>query len=96
MRSAELKPDLPAFMFPAQSKATQQPTSSRPRSRAEREDFEEHEGSAAHTSPLTLEGDEFGDNDLDDQDMMNVGKFTYRLLIPGSSDRHCSRRDGLQ
>lgn len=76
MRSAELKPDLPAFMFPPPSKVSQQqqPTSPRPNSRVHENWLEEQEGSAAHTSPLTMEGDEYGDDDLNDQDMVDAGE----------------------
>lgn len=81
LRSAELKPDLPAFMFPAQRKDAQQPTIPRSNGRVHDHRLVEQKGSAAHTSPLTLDGDEFGDDDLDDQDLMNVGELASIPLI---------------
>ncbi len=76
MRSAELKPDIPASLFPPPPKVAQQqqPSKSQPSSKAHRNRPEEPEGTVAHTSPLTLEGDEFGGDDLDDKDVVEAGE----------------------
>ena len=68
MRYAEYKPDLPAHLFPPkiryQQIATVQ-TSSRGNECGRKE-------GTPHTSPTTLEDDEFGECEIDDQDMVDA------------------------
>lgn len=83
-RSAELKPELPAYLFP-------QPSFQRPAQQLEykkrvtgpKGDISEQQQQGAipsHTSPETLEDDEFGDDDFGDQEVINAGKNSFFYL----------------
>lgn len=72
-RSAELKPELPAYPLPPQSSQkknqhlTYKKRDSLPDGGISTTTF--------HKSPETLEDDEFGDDDFKDQEVINAGKF---------------------
>lgn len=76
MRSAELRPELPAHLFPPPSsqKQDQQPRYKKADSRSIVDIPEEQGASTLHTSPETLEDDEFGADYFKDQEVMNSGK----------------------
>ena len=59
MRYAELKPEIPAYRFPAPVARPQQQQQQR----------------TALLSPVTLVDDEFGADEFDDQDMADAGQF---------------------
>lgn len=99
MRSAELKPELPAYLFPPQSCQKHAPQLTREKIDIERNgDISEQQGaSASHTSAETLEDDEFGDDDFKDQEVINAGKIPSSTVVSvHSTDVTCSQRDGLQ
>ena len=81
-RSAELRPDLPVYSFPAPSsqKIAQQLTYKARDTGANRTVAT----SSFHTSPEPLEDDEFGDDDFEDQEVMAARKigFCYRYRCP--------------
>ena len=75
MRHAELKPDLPAYLFPSPAKEVQQPRP--PRTQPSRKLHTglvgEQPDDVIHTSPLTLQSDDLDDN-LNDQDIVDAGE----------------------
>lgn len=82
IRSAELKPELPAYLFPPPSsqKRAQQNTQKQ-REIGSNGDISEQQGeSTPHTSLRTLEDDEFGDDHFRDQEVMNAGKISFAFI----------------
>ena len=75
MRSAELRPELPPHLFsPSREERQQSQTAgTQPRQRPDGGRIEKHD-EVVDTSPLTLQDDEFDDNSLNDQDMMDACK----------------------
>ena len=85
LRHAELKPDLPAHLFPStlqyQQKATAQTSS-------HGIDWGQSKGTP-HTSPATLEDDEFGECRIEDQDMIEAAAgFEFRHIDNISAGTH--------
>lgn len=81
-RSAEIKPDLPVYSFPAPpSQKTAQQLTYKARDTGANGAVST---SSFHTSPETLEDDEFGDDDFKDQEVMAAGKISvcYRYRCP--------------
>lgn len=76
MRSAELRPELPAYLFPPPSSQKHAPQLTREEIDTEPNgDISEQQGaSTLLTSSEALEDDEFGDDDFKDQEIMNAGK----------------------
>ena len=76
-RSAELKPELPAYLFPRPSFQRQaQQLEYKKLFTGPKGDISERQQKGAttsHISPETLEHDEFGDNDFEDQEVINAG-----------------------
>lgn len=74
-RSAELRPELPAHSFPPPSSQKQaQQHIYKKRDTRSFEDISDQQGASTfHTSPETLEDDEFGADDFKDQEVMNAG-----------------------
>ncbi|KAL2040972.1 hypothetical protein N7G274_006430 [Stereocaulon virgatum] len=97
VRHAELKPDLPAYLFPSPAKGVQQQPP--PRTQPNRKLFtglvREQRNDAMHTSPLTLQDDEFDDN-LNDQDIVDaVGGIEFadiETFDPKSKQRRIAPR----
>lgn len=75
-RSAELKPELPAYLFPPPSSQKQaQQITQKERDIGSNGAISEQQGASTfHTSPETLEDDEFGDDDFQDQEVINAVK----------------------
>ena len=75
MRHAELKPDLPAYVFPSPPKEVQQqpPAHTQLKRRLDPDRAGATRDSLVDTSPLTLQDEEFGD-DINDQDMVDAGE----------------------
>lgn len=75
-RSAELRPELPAHSFPPPSSQKQaQQHIYKKRDTRSFEDISDQQGASTfHTSPETLEDDEFGADDFKDQEVMNAVK----------------------
>ena len=99
MRSAELKPELPAYLFPPPSLRKHAPQLTHEEIDTERSgDISgQQEASTSHTSAETLEDDEFGDDDFKDQEVMKAGKVPSSTDVDvHSTDVTCSQRDGLQ
>ena len=83
MRSAELKPELPAHLFPSSPDERQQSRTKGvvPGQKPRGGGIEKH-GHSVDDSPQTLQDDEFDDDSLNDQDMMDACK--KRLLLARS------------
>lgn len=71
LRYAELKPELPAHLFPTSSTKSQRQQPALDRGNLERIDGRLAE-EAFHTSLATLEDEEFAEDEIDDQDMVNA------------------------
>ena len=78
MRSAELRPELPACLLDSSSsqKQAQQPTNKKRDARP----LEHSSTNIIITNPETVEIDEFGDDDFEDLEVINAGinTFLYR------------------
>ena len=78
-------PQLPAYFFPPppSQKQAQQLTYKKQDIRPPGDISEQRGESTPHTSPETLEDDEFGDDDFKDQEVMNAGEisFLYSCLV---------------
>ena len=96
MRSAELRPDLPPYLFPPSPEERQQSqtTGAQPHQRPDAGRIEKHDD-IIDASPMTLQDDEFDDKSLNDQDMMDACKKSLseqdfsehqRLLMAASVD----------
>lgn len=99
MRSAELKPELPAYLFPPPLSHQHAPQLTREEIHTERNEYisEQQGAGTPHTSAETLEDDEFGDDDFKDQDVMNASKIPSSTVVSvHSTDVVFSQRDGLQ
>ena len=75
-RHAELKPDLPTFLFPPQPQLALQQRSSNVQLSGK---HSVNQGGdtrkvTTQTSSVTVEGDEYGDDNLDDQDLVNAAE----------------------
>lgn len=81
-RSAELKPELPAYLFPPPSSQKQaQQITQKERDIGSNGAISEQQGASTfHTSPETLEDDEFGDDDFQDQEVINAGKMSFVFI----------------
>ena len=79
MRSAECRPQLPAYIFPPPSsqKQAQQPTHNKKVNKPHGNTSEDQGASTFNTSPETLEDDEFGDDDFRDQEVIDAGKMSF-------------------
>lgn len=77
-RSAELKHELPAYLFPPPSPQKQAQGLTYPKK--DTRPGGNISTSTFHTSPETLEDDEFGDDDFKDQEVMNAGKISFFYL----------------
>lgn len=79
MRSAELRPQLPVYIFPPPSsqKQAQQSTYKKRDTRPDGSISDQQGASAFHTRLEILEDDEFGDDDFKDQEIMNAGKIGF-------------------
>lgn len=92
MRSAECRPQLPAYIFPPQSsqKQAQQSTHNKRDAKPNENISEEQGASAFNTSPETFEDDEFGDDDFKDQEVIDAGKmnFLYRCYCQYTDTRY--------
>lgn len=97
-RSAELRPELPAFLFPPPSsqKQAQQLTRMERDTRRSGNISEQQGASTFHTSPETLEDDEFGDDDFKDQEVMKAGKISFTVTGVQSTDTASSTKYGLE
>lgn len=98
MRSAELKPELPAYLFPPPSSQKHAPQLTREEVTTVPDgDISEQQGASPFLrSSKTLEEDEFGDDDFKDQEVMNAGKTSSSTVVNfRSTDTTCSQRDGL-
>lgn len=96
-RSAELRPELPAFLFPPPSsqKQAQQFTRMERDTRRNGNISEQQGASTFHTSPETLD-DEFGDDDFKDQEVMKAGKISFSTVTRvQSADTASSTKHGL-
>lgn len=71
LRYAELKPELPAHLFPTPCPKSQQQQPTQDQGNIEQNNGRLAE-EASHTSPATLEDDEFAEDEIDDQDMVNA------------------------
>ena len=82
-RSAELRPELPAYMFPPPSPQNQAQQLSQKERNTRRNAgiFEQQRASTFRTDSETLEYDEFGDNDFEDQELMIAGKVSLLYCI---------------
>ena len=82
MRSAELKPELPAYLFPQPSSQRQsQQLKCKERVTGLKGDISKQQGAiTSHTNPETLKDDEFGDDDFEDQEVINAGKNSFFYL----------------
>ena len=92
MRSAECRPQLPAYIFPTPSsqKQAQQATHNK-RDKKPRGDTSKEQGASAfNTSPETLEDDEFGDDDFKDLEVIDAGimNFLYSYYCPHTDTRY--------
>ena len=81
-RSAELKPELPAYFFPPplSQKQAQQITHKQREMRSNGDVSGKQGASTPHTRLETLDDDEFGDNDFKDQEVMNAGKISFVFI----------------
>ena len=98
MRHAELKPDLPAYLFPAQAQEIQQPQTAciQPNRRLQAGRAEEQRDVAVHTSPLTLQNNEFDDN-INDQDIVDAGEtIPSRMTYRAEANARSSWRDRIR
>lgn len=71
LRYAELKPELPAQLFPQSPTPTEQQQTTQHQRISSAVDFGQADG-AYQTSPATLEDNEFAEDEIDDQDLVNV------------------------
>lgn len=71
LRYAELKPELPAQLFPDSPVSTEQQQPTQRQRIPSGVDFEQIDR-IHHTSPATLEDDEFAEGEINDQDLVNV------------------------
>lgn len=98
-RSAELRPELPVYLFPQQSsqRQAQQLAYKESNTRPNADISEQQGASTFHTSPETLEDDEFGGDDFKDQEVMNAGEdlASSTSISVQSTDNAPSQRDGL-
>ena len=92
MRSAECRPQLPAYIFPPPSsqKQAQQPIHNKRDNKPHGNTSEGQGASAFNTSPETLEDDEFGDDDFKDQEVIDAGKmsFLHSCYCPNTDTRY--------
>ncbi len=97
LRYAELKPELPAHLFPTPCTKSQEQQPAE-----DQRDLERIGGRPAeepsYTSPATLENDEFAENEIDDQDMVNAAlgmDFNHIDLLDMDSNGR-KTKSGLQ
>ena len=78
-RSAELRPELPANIFPSPSsqKPAQQVTYKKRDTVPDGDVSNQQKEITSHASLETLEDDEFGDDNFKDQEVMDAGKIDF-------------------